>query len=118
MDQMYSYFLFFSPTLHCSLPIIIFKTIIILSPHNGKGDLISHSQDPLEVLRAERAGFPERDSRRQAFDDHRAGVALDPLVRHLHGILDAQCLAVLPVEQILDLLPQRVGQVDARQFGF
>lgn len=89
----------------------------LISPGDGEPDLVCNSQDPLQVLGAEGAGFPEGDSRGEALDDDRVGVVLDPLVRHLDRVLDAQRLAVLPVEEILDLLSQRVGQVDPGQFG-
>ena len=81
------------------------------APGDGEADLVGHGQDPLQVLRAEGAGLAEGDARREALDEHRARVALDPLVRHLHRVLDAQRLTVLPVEHVLHLLPQRVGQV-------
>lgn len=89
----------------------------LISPGDGEPDLVCNSQDPLQVLGAKGAGFPEGDSRGEALDDDRVGVVLDPLVRHLDRVLDAQRLAVLPVEEILDLLAQRVGQVDPGQFG-
>lgn len=86
-------------------------------PGDGETDLVGDRQDPLQVLRAKGAGLPERNAGGKALDDDRVGVVLDPLVRHLDGVLDAQGLPVLPVEQILDLLPQRVGQVDPGQLG-
>lgn len=86
-------------------------------PGDGETDFVGDGQDPLQVLGAEGAGLPEGDAGGKALDDDRVGVVLDPLVRHLDRVLDAQCLPVLPVEQILDLLPQRVGQVDPGQFG-
>lgn len=85
-------------------------------PGDGKTDFVSDRQDPLQVLGAEGAGLPEGDAGGEALDDDRVRVVLDPLVRHLDGVLDAQCLPILPVEQILDLLSQRVGQVDPGQF--
>lgn len=88
-----------------------------MGPGDGKIDFVSDRQDPLQVLGAEGAGLPEGDAGGKALDDDRVGVVLDPLVRHLDGVLDAQCLPILPVEQILDLLSQRVGQVDPGQFG-
>lgn len=86
-------------------------------PGDGKTDFVSDRQDPLQVLWPEGAGLPEGDPGGKALDDDRVGVVLDPLVRHLDRVLDAQCLPILPVEQILDLLSQRVGQVDPGQLG-
>lgn len=86
-------------------------------PGDGETDFVGDRQDPLQVLRAEGAGLPEGDAGGEALDDDRVWVVLDPLVRHLDGVLDAQGLPVLPVEQILDLLPQRVGQVNPGQLG-
>lgn len=86
-------------------------------PGDGKTDFVSDRQDSLQVLGAEGAGLPEGDAGGKALDDDRVRVVLDPLVRHLDGVLNAQCLPILPVEQILDLLSQRVGQVDPGQLG-
>lgn len=87
------------------------------SPGDGEADFVSDRQDPLQVLGAEGAGLPEGDAGGKALDDDRVRVVLDPFVRHLDGVLDAQCLPILPVEEILDLLSQRVGQVDSGQLG-
>lgn len=76
----------------------------VTSPGDGEADLVGHRQDPLQVLRAKGAGLPEGDAGREALDDDRVRVVLDPLVRHLDGVLDAQGLPVLPVEQVLHLL--------------
>lgn len=86
-------------------------------PGDGEVDLVGDRQDPLQVLGAEGAGLPEGDAGGETLDEHRVRVVLDPLVRHLDRVLDAQRLAVLPVEQVLDLLAQRVGQVDPGQLG-
>lgn len=86
-------------------------------PGDSKTDFVSDRQDPLQVLGAEGTGLSEGDAGGKALNDDRVGVVLDPLVRHLDGVLNAQCLPILPVEQILDLLSQRVGQVDPGQLG-
>lgn len=89
----------------------------MIPPGDGEPDLVGNSQDPLQVLGAKGAGLPEGDARREALDDDRVWVVLDPLVRHLDRVLDAQCLAILPVEEVLDLLAQRVGQINPGQLG-
>lgn len=90
---------------------------LLFAPGDSEADFVSHRQDPLQVLGAEGAGLPEGDAGGKALDDDRVWVVLDPLVRHLDGVLDAQCLPIFPVEEILDLLSQRVGQVDPGQLG-
>lgn len=86
-------------------------------PGDGEVNFVCDRQDSLQVLGAKCAGLPEGDAGGEALDDDRVRVVLDPLVRHLDGVLDAQCLPILPVEQVLDLLPQSVGQVDPGQLG-
>lgn len=86
-------------------------------PGDCELDLVSHREDPLQVLGAKGAGLSERDSWGQPLDDHGAGVALDPLVGDLDRVLDAQGFPVFLIEQILDLFPQRVGNVDPGESG-
>lgn len=59
-------------------------------PGDCELDLVSHCEDPLQVLGAKGAGLSERDSWGQALNDHRAGVTLDALVGDLDRVLDAQ----------------------------
>lgn len=61
-------------------------------PSHSELDFISDSQDPLQVLGAKGAGFPEGDPRRQPLYNHRPWIALDALVGHLHGVFNPQGL--------------------------
>lgn len=53
-----------------SIPTVLKNTVLLkCSPGDGEPDLVCNSQDPLQVLGAEGAGFPEGDSRGKALND-------------------------------------------------